>query len=127
VIKIIPQLLLLLILTACQLEEPIDMTQLSTEEKNAVESLLWLRKANAEDDAKEYLDRGDKRLIAMATRGTNIPGVAAETISKAKSVCGVRYLSGSTDVVMGETHLKLLQAAENYATDYNKIVIEQCL
>ncbi len=125
--KIITQLLLLLILTACQLEEPIDMTQLSAEEKTAVEALLWLRKADATQDAKKNLDRGDKRLLAMASRGANIPGVAATLISKAKSVCGVRYLSGSTDTVMGETHLKLLQAAENYAADYNKIVIEQCL
>jgi hypothetical protein len=114
-------------LAACQLEEPIDMTQLSDKEKTAVESLLWLRNADAQKDAQESLDRGDKRLMAMASRGTNIPGVAAELISKAKSVCGVRYLSGSTDMVMGETHLKLLHAAENYAADYNKIVLKECL
>lgn len=103
------------------------MTQLSAEEKTAVESLLWLRKADAAQDAQVSLDRGDKRLLAMASRGTNIPGIAPELISKAKSICGVRYLPGSTDMVTGNTHLRLLQAAEEYATDYNKIVIEQCL
>ncbi|MCU7842621.1 MAG: lipoprotein [Candidatus Thiodiazotropha sp. (ex Monitilora ramsayi)] len=125
--KIFPPLFLLLLLTACQTGEQIDMSQVTPEEKNAVESLIWLKQADATYDAKQNLDRGDKRLLAMATRGSNIPGIAPELISKAKIVCGVRYLPGSTDMVMGETHLKLLQAAEAYAADYNRIVIDQCM
>ncbi|MCU7813504.1 MAG: glutamyl-tRNA amidotransferase [Candidatus Thiodiazotropha sp. (ex Notomyrtea botanica)] len=125
--KILPLLFPLLLLTACQTGEQIDMSQVTPKEKNAVESLLWLKQANAENDARQNLDRGDKRLLAMATRGSNIPGVAPELMSKAKSVCGVRYLPGSTDMVMGETHLKLLQAAEAYAENYNRLVIDHCL
>ena len=125
--KIFPSLLSILLLTACQTEGQIDMSQVTPKEKTAVESLMWLKQADATIDAKQSLERGDKRLLAMATRGSNIPGIAPELISKAKSVCGVRYLPGSTDMVMGETHLKLLQAAETYATDYNRIVIDQCL
>ena len=48
-------------------------------------------------------------------------------LSKAKSICGIRYLEGSTDTVYGETHLKLIQRAAEYAAAYNKIVIEQCM
>lgn len=125
--KFLPTLLTLVLLTGCQEGIEIDMSQVTAEEKGAVDSLLWLQKADAAKDAQQGLARGDKRLLAMATRGSRIPGIAPELVSKAKSVCGVRYLPGSTDTVMGKTHLKLLQAAEGYAADYNRIMVEQCL
>jgi hypothetical protein len=125
--KLLPSLLFLLLLTACQERIYVDMSQVTPEEESAVESLLWLRSADAVKDAQLGLERGDKRLLAMASRGSHLPGVAPELASKAKSVCGVRYLPGSTDTVMGQTHLKLLQAAEGYATDYNRIMIQHCL
>ena len=125
--KSLPLLLTLILMSGCQQGSQIDMSQVTEQEKSAVESLLWLQSADAANDAQQGLERGDKRLFAMATRGGHLPGVAPEMASKAKSVCGVRYLPGSTDTVMGETHLKLLQAAEGYAADYNKIMIGHCL
>ena len=125
--KSLPILLTMLLLSACQNGSQIDMSQVTEEEKSAVESLIWLQSANAANDAQESLARGDKRLLAMATRGGHFPGVEPELASKAKSVCGVRYLPGSTDTVMGQSHLKLLQAAESYASDYNRIMIQNCL
>jgi hypothetical protein len=125
--KLLPPLLSLLLLSACQENNQFDLSQVTPQEQSAVESLLWLQKADAAKDAQQGLERGDKRLLAMATRGSHIPGIALELISKAKSVCGVRYLPGSTDTVMGQTHLKLLQAAEQYARDYNEIMIGHCL
>lgn len=125
--KSLPILLTLLLLTGCQSGAGIDMSQVTEKEKGAVESLLWLQSANAEKDAQQGLDRGDKRLLAMATRGGHLPGIEPELASKAKSICGVRYLPGSTDTVLGKTHLQLLQAAESYAADYNRIMIEHCL
>jgi hypothetical protein len=125
--KFLPPLLSLLLLTACQEGSNVDMSQVTPKEKSAVESLLWLQKADAAKDARQGLERGDKRLLAMATRGGHIPGIAPELVSKAKSVCGVRYLPGSTDTVMGQTHMKLIQAATEYAADYNRIMIDHCL
>jgi hypothetical protein len=116
-----------LLFTACQEMESIDMSQLSAEEKKAVESLLWLKDANPDEHAAEALEKGDKRLMAMASRATTLPGVEPEVLSKAKSICGIRYLEGSTDTVFGETHLKLIQQASEYAAAYNRIVIEQCM
>jgi hypothetical protein len=120
-------LLFALVFTACQEVESIDMSQLSAEEKKAVESLLWLKDANPDKHAAEALEKGDKRLIAMASRATPLPGIEPDLLSKAKSICGIRYLEGSTDTVYGEIHLKLIQAASEYAAAYNKIVIEQCI
>jgi hypothetical protein len=114
-------------LSACQEMETIDMSQLSDKEKKAVESLIWLKDADPQTSAAEALKKGDKRLIAMASRATVLPGVESELASKAKSICGIRYLQGSTDTVFGETHLKLIQYASDYAAAYNKIVIEQCM
>lgn len=125
--KSLPILLTLLLLTGCQSGAGIDMSQVTEKEKGAVESLLWLQSADANKDAQQGLERGDKRLLAMATRGGHLPGIEPELASKAKSICGVRYLPGSTDTVMGQTHLQLLQAAESYAADYNKVMIEHCL
>ncbi|MBT3046232.1 MAG: glutamyl-tRNA amidotransferase [gamma proteobacterium symbiont of Ctena orbiculata] len=107
--------------------ERIDTSQLSADEKKAVESLLWVEDADAGKQAAEALEKGDKRLIAMASRATMLPGIEPELQSKAKSICGIRYLDGSTDTVFGEIHLQLIQRASDYAAAYNKIVIEKCM
>ena len=120
-------LLSALALTACQEMETIDLSQLSDQEKKAVESLLWLKDADPVKSAGEALEKGDKRLMAMASRATTLPGIETELISKAKSICGIRYLEGSTDTVFGETHLQFIQRASDYAAAYNKIVIQQCM
>jgi hypothetical protein len=125
--KLLLSLLSLVFFSACQEINSIDMSKVTPKEQSAVDSLLWLKQADAQTDAQQGLSRGDKRLLAMATRGTQLPGIKPELVSKAKSVCGVRYLPGSTDTVMGETHLKLLQIAEDYAADYNRIMITHCL
>jgi len=125
--KFLLPLLSVILLTACQQGEKIDMNQVTPEERDAVESLIWVKQANAENDARDSLNRGDTRLLAMATRGSYIPGIDPEQSTKAKNVCGVRYLPGSTDTVLGDTHLKLLQAAESYASTYNRIMIGHCL
>ncbi len=125
--KSLPILLTLLLLSGCQSGGQIDMSQVTEEEKDAVESLLWLQSADATKDVQQSLERGDKRLLALATRGGHLPGVEPDVASKAKSICGLRYLPGSTDTVTGKTHLQLLQAAEGYAADYNRIMIGHCL
>ncbi|MCU7803014.1 MAG: glutamyl-tRNA amidotransferase [Candidatus Thiodiazotropha sp. (ex Lucinoma borealis)] len=120
-------LVLFLLISACQEMEGIDMSQVTPQEKSGVESLLWLKNADPEKSAQQALARGDKRLMAMASRTTNLPGIEPELVSKAKSICGVRYLEGSTDTVLGEIHLKLIQAASEYAASYNRIIIDHCM
>ncbi|MDJ0805634.1 MAG: glutamyl-tRNA amidotransferase [Gammaproteobacteria bacterium] len=125
--RIIPVLAIILSMSGCQETEQIDLSTLSPQERDAVTSLAWLQDAEASRDAKLAIERGDKRLLAMATRAPNMPGVPTESASRIKSVCGIRYLEGSTDMVFGDTHLKLLQAAQEYATEYNKLMLDACL
>jgi hypothetical protein len=117
----------MLILTACQETNGIDMSQLSEKEKQGVASLLWLNQADAKQDAQAALSKNDLRVLAMAGRVPSLPGIGPELTAKAKGVCGVRMVEGSTDSVLGETHRKLLQAASDYAAAYNQIVITHCL
>ena len=125
--KLLLPLLSLVLFSGCQEVNSIDISQTTPQEKSAVESLMWLKQADAQRDAQQALTRGDKRLLAMAVRGTLLPGIEPELTSKAKSVCGVRYLPGSTDTIRGETHLKLLRIAEEYAADYNRIMVDHCM
>jgi len=117
----------LLALSGCQPMDSIDLEALSPRERDAVSHLTWLQDADATRDAQRAIRRGDRRLLAMATRGPDLPGVPADQVSRAKSVCGIRYVEGSTDAVMGQTHLKLLQAARDYASQYNRIMLDTCL
>jgi hypothetical protein len=118
---------LLFSVIACQTQTDEDMTQLSPDERKGVDALSWLKHADVEHDIQTALSKNDLRLLATAGRSTDLPGVAAEVVSKAKSVCGIRYVEGSTDVVQGETHLKMLQAAYDYADAYNREIIKHCL
>lgn len=114
-------------LIACQSPNDLDMTQLSPEERKSVASLAWLKQANVEQDVESALAKNDHRLLVMAGRPPSLPGVPPELASKAKTVCDVRYLEGSTDVIQGDIHLKLIQAAYDYAAAYNQELIKHCL
>jgi hypothetical protein len=114
-------------LSACQNPDDVDLAQLSPDEKRGVESLTWLQHADVEQDTHDALSRKDMRLLIMAGRSPDLPGVAPELAPKAKSICGIRYVEGSTDTVYGEIHLKMLQAASDYAAAYNRIMINHCL
>jgi hypothetical protein len=127
VIKRVLLLTLLLCVSACQDNQSIDVNPLSAEEKKSLQSLAWLKDSNVEGDVQAALDKQDKRLFSMMGRATDLPGVPSELTSKAKSTCGIRYLEGSTDVVRGEVHLKLLQQAYEYAAAYNRLIIKHCL
>lgn len=118
---------LLFSLTACQSPNDLDMTQLSPEERKSIQSLAWLEQANVEQDIERALAKNDNRLLVMSGRAPNLPGVPPELASKAKTVCGIRYVEGSTDVVRGEIHLKMIQAAYDYAATYNQELIKHCL
>ncbi len=125
--RIFTTLMIILGMTGCQEMEQIDLSSLSSKEREAVTSLAWLKDADASRDAQQAIERGDKRLLAMATRNPNMPGVPPESASKIKTVCGIRYMEGSTDMVFGDVHQKLLQAAREYAVEYNKLMLDACL
>jgi hypothetical protein len=116
----------LIILISCQEQDTIDLSTLSERERIGVKSLLWLRQANALQDVQSALKKNDKRLLVMAGRIPHIPGVEEKLSTKAKKKCGISIIKGSTDMVLGDTHLKLLQAASKYAFQYNRNMLQYC-
>lgn len=92
----------------------------------AVQALLWVENASAQADAEQAIAAGDYRVFVPAGRGKSVPGLPAEGGAKYRQACGEKILPGTTDVVRGDRHLRLLQAVHEYAETYNRIVIKRC-
>lgn len=90
------------------------------------QKLLWLDAADPQADAQQALKIGDFRLLGLATRSVNIPGVEQEDSMKYELKCGVQMIDGISDVVRSDEHLRLMQKARSYALKYNAIIKTRC-
>ena len=91
-----------------------------------VQQLQWLDAADPQKDAQQALKKGDFRLLGLATRSVNIPGVTKEETLKYEMKCGVQLIEGISDVVRSDEHLRLMQKARSYALKYNAIIKTRC-
>ena len=91
-----------------------------------VKQLQWLDAADPQTDAQQALKKGDFRLLGLATRSVNIPGVSKEESLKYELKCGVQLIDGISDVVRSDEHLRLMQKARSYALKYNAIIKTRC-
>ncbi|GBF29199.1 hypothetical protein MnTg03_00765 [bacterium MnTg03] len=91
-----------------------------------VKQLQWLDAANPQTDAQQALKKGDFRLLGLATRSVNIPGVSNEESLMYELKCGVQLIDGISDVVRSDEHLRLMQKARSYALKYNAIIKTRC-
>jgi hypothetical protein len=114
-------------LTGCQEMDQIDPTSLTPQEREAVSALSWLRDANPARDAERAAQQGDTRLYILAGRSATLPGIPAAAAQNVETRCGTHILPGSTDMVQGDAHLKLLQQARDYAAAYNRRMLDSCL
>ena len=91
-----------------------------------VQQLLWLDAADPQADANQAVKQNDLRLLGLATRSVNIPGIKKENLLKYEEVCGVQLIEGISDVVRSDEHLRLMQKARSYALKYNAIIKLHC-
>jgi len=91
-----------------------------------VKQLQWLDAADPQTDAQQALKKGDFRLLGLATRSVQIPGIAKEEMLKYELKCGVQLIDGISDVVRSDEHLRLMQKARSYALQYNAIIKTRC-
>ena len=91
-----------------------------------VQKLQWLDTADAQADAQQAVKQNDLRLLGLATRAVNIPGVDAAQAVKYEQSCGVQLIEGVSDVVRSDEHLRLMQKARAYALQYNAIIKTHC-
>jgi len=91
-----------------------------------VQKLQWLDAADPQADAMQAVKQNDLRLLGLATRSINIPGVSAEDTPRYEQSCGVQLIEGISDVVRSDEHLRLMQKARSYALQYNAIIKTHC-
>lgn len=91
-----------------------------------VQKLQWLDAADPQADANQAVKQNDLRLLGLATRSVNIPGVDPDEQLKYEEVCGVQLIEGISDVVRSDEHLRLMQKARSYALKYNAIIKTHC-
>ena len=91
-----------------------------------VQKLQWLDAADPQADANQAIKQNDLRLLGLATRSVNIPGIKKEDSLKYEERCGVQLIEGISDVVRSDEHLRLMQKARSYALQYNAIIKLHC-
>jgi hypothetical protein len=91
-----------------------------------VQKLQWLDAADPQADAEQAVKQSDFRLLGLATRSVNIPGITREQSLKYEERCGVQLIEGISDVVRSDEHLRLMQKARSYALKYNAIIKTHC-
>ena len=91
-----------------------------------VQKLQWLDAADPQADANQAVKKNDLRLLGLATRSVNIPGINKEDTLKYEEKCGVQLIEGISDVVRSDEHLRLMQKARSYALKYNAIIKSHC-
>ena len=91
-----------------------------------MQKLQWLDSADPQADAEHAIKKNDLRLLGLATRAVNIPGVEKDLLYKYEQKCGVQLIEGISDVVRSDEHLRLMQKARSYALKYNAIIKTAC-
>ena len=91
-----------------------------------VQQLQWLDAADPQADANQAVKQNDLRLLGLATRSVNIPGIEKADILKYEEACGVQLIEGISDVVRSDENLRLMQRADSYALKYNAIIKLHC-
>lgn len=92
-----------------------------------VQKLQWLDAADPQADANQAVKQNDLRLLGLATRSVNIPGINKQDLAKYEESCGVQLIEGISDVVRSDEHLRLMQKARSYALKYNAIIKLHCM
>ena len=92
-----------------------------------VQKLQWLDAADPQADANQAVKQNDLRLLGLATRSVNLPGISQDDTLKYEESCGVQLIEGISDVVRSDEHLRLMQKARSYALKYNAIIKLHCM
>jgi hypothetical protein len=77
---------------------------------------------HAEADANEAISHGDLRFLAVQGYSLEIPGVTGD-VSKIEATYGIKFLSGTSDVIENNEHQRLDVNAREYALRYNKTLL----
>jgi outer membrane lipoprotein LolB len=81
-------------------------------------TLSLLDLAHPEQDMANHVAHGDYRFIGMNGYSCTAPGIRG-TPSEIIDKYGIWCLEGTSDMIEGEEHMKLIKKAKSYAERYN--------
>ncbi|WP_444995296.1 hypothetical protein [Aliikangiella sp. IMCC44359] len=96
------------------------------ETQNAISQLRWVEQFDLKSEVANSIKQKDFRLLVIAKRGPNVPGIELNQQASLKSSCGEKYLEGIGDVLFGDAHKKLYDKAIQLASEYNRLVAPHC-
>ena len=89
-----------------------------------IESLRWVETADPINDADQAIKAKDFRLLGIAGRGVSVPGLPEDSYWLYTKKYGINVIKGTSDIVWGGEHSKLIEAATRYAETYNNRLLE---
>ncbi|HUX89794.1 MAG TPA: hypothetical protein VMV48_03795 [Gallionellaceae bacterium] len=92
-------------------------------EPEEVRQLRWVQQANPIVDAKAAVARNDFVLLGVLGYTWSIPGIQEEKKFVFREKYGVKLLEGTSDVILGTEHGRLIKLATEYAEKYNQYVL----
>src|SRR5262245_35163746 len=98
-------------------------TTQTSEPPDEVAQLRWLDGADPLIDAKRAVERNDFTLLAVNGYTWTIPGVAETDKFACSEKYGMKAIKGTSDVIMGTEHRRLIELAMRYAKTYNEYVL----
>ncbi len=93
-------------------------------ENEIIESLKWIESADAVEDVKNAISRQDYRFIGIAGYGIKVPGLPDDKYWEYTEKYGINVIKGTSDVIYGDEHARLIRIAENYAEIYNNMLLQ---
>lgn len=88
-----------------------------------VAQLRWLETADPLIDAKRAVERKDFTLRGVNGYTWTIPGVAEGDKFAYRDKYGMKAIEGTSDVIMGAEHGRLIELATKYAKTYNEYLL----
>lgn len=88
-----------------------------------VTQLRWVEAADPIIDAKRVVKRKDFTLLGVNGYTWTIPGVAEADKFAYRDKYGMKTIEGTSDMIMGSEHERLIELATKYAKTYNEYLL----
>jgi hypothetical protein len=116
--------LLIMIIFGNQVRAQDNKKSLMTQTETLKATLSRLNLGNPEKDIDTNIANADLRFICICGYACYAPGVDKSDLSLTKKY-GTRCLEGTSDVIEGEEHGKLIETARKYAERYNTALLKK--
>jgi hypothetical protein len=94
----------------------------SSDLRQDIPNLERLVVENAERDARVALKRGEEHFLGVAIFVVETPGISRRFAECPALRDRTRFICGTSDLIYGEHHLRLIRRAKSYAARYNQVV-----